>query len=56
MSISIYKTPFKLSWVISGISKVNADWKSPLAVAVQLSGDTTTLHDVNIIGISIRRQ
>jgi hypothetical protein len=53
---SIYKTPFKLSWVLSGNSKVNADWKSPLAVAVELAGDTTTLNDVNIIGISVHRQ
>jgi hypothetical protein len=53
---SIYKTPFKLSWVLSGNSKVNADWKSPLAVTVELAGDTTTLNDVNIIGISVHRQ
>jgi hypothetical protein len=52
---SIYKT-FKLSWVLSGNSKVNAVWKSPLAVAVELAGDTTTLNDVNIVGISVHRQ
>ena len=56
MSHQYTKLHFKLSWILSGNSKVNADWKSPLAVAVELAGDTTTLNDVNIIGISVHRQ
>lgn len=53
---SIYKTPFKLSWFLSGNSKVNAGWKSPLEVVVELVGDTITLNDGNIIGISVHNQ
>jgi hypothetical protein len=56
MSHQYTKLHFKLSLVLSGNSKVNADWKSPLAVAVELAGDTTTLNDVNIVGISVHRQ
>jgi hypothetical protein len=53
----IYKTSFKLSWLLSGNSKVNAGWKSPLAVVVELVGDTITLNDVSIIiGISVHNQ
>jgi hypothetical protein len=52
----IYKTPFKISWLLSGNSKVKAEWKSPLAVAVELVGDTITLNDVNIIGVSVHNQ
>ena len=53
---SIYKTPSKLSWFLSGNSKVNAGWKSPLEVVVELVGDTITLNDGNIIGISVHNQ
>jgi hypothetical protein len=53
---SIYKTPFKLSWLLSGNSKVNAEWKSPLEVVVELVGDTITLNDANIIGIGVHNQ
>ena len=53
---SIYKTPFMLSWLLSGNSKVNSGWKSPLTVVVELVGDTITLNDVNIIGISVHNQ
>ena len=53
---SIYKTPFKLPWLLSGNSKVNGGWKSPLAVEVELVGETITLNDVDIIGISVHNQ
>jgi hypothetical protein len=53
---SIYKTPFKLSWLLSSNSEVNDGWKSPLEVVVELVGDTITLNDTNIIGISVHNQ
>lgn len=52
----MFKSPFKLSGALSGSSKVDAGWKSPLEVTVELAGDFPTLNDVNVIGISLYKQ
>jgi hypothetical protein len=51
----LFKITYKPPRVLSGSSKVNTEWKSPLEAVVKLTGDNTTLNDANIIGISVHQ-
>jgi hypothetical protein len=44
--------PFKKTVKLSGSSKINMGWSSPITVKVDLSGNTT-LNQTNLIGINI---
>jgi len=50
------KTPFNLTPLLSGSKQLNANWKSPTTVTVDLLGDATTLDEANLIGISVHKQ
>ncbi|MDQ6666943.1 MAG: hypothetical protein M3Y53_01805 [Thermoproteota archaeon] len=45
---------FRPSLALSGRSRINAEWKSPTEVTIELDGNTT-LNDTNFIGITIHK-
>jgi hypothetical protein len=49
---SFAKSSLKSSSTLSGKSKLDADWKSPATVIIELAGNTT-LDDANFIGIRV---
>jgi hypothetical protein len=49
---SFAKSSLKSSSTLSGKSKLDADWKSPATIIIELAGNTT-LADANLIGIRV---
>jgi hypothetical protein len=51
---SFVKSSSKSSSTLSGKSKLNAEWKSPTTVIIELAGNST-LNDANFIGITVHK-
>jgi len=51
-NVSPISFPFKEPLKLSGRSKLNMGWISPITVKVDLSGNTT-LNETNFIGVNI---